>query len=170
LPIKSRIAFTFQNPSFLILIAKHISHSSHQYQKTFGTMNTTTMTNTTAKCPDFLESPPNMTAIGYCALGSCGNNTAVMSLCCNGAAVVPYYYDSGFPHGPHNETSGYATWCNVSNEAASMAWSSCTSSYGAHGGMCVYPNAAKSGASSSQREVGGVMGLVGLVVLLHAML
>jgi hypothetical protein len=133
-------------------------------------MNTTIMINGTGKCPDFLESPPNMTAIGYCALGSCGNNTAIMSMCCNGAPVVPYYYDSGFPNGPHNETSGYATWCNISDEAASRAWSSCVSSYHGGTGMCVYPNAAKSGAWRMESDIGEVMGLVGLVVLLHAML
>jgi hypothetical protein len=93
-----------------------------------------------------------------------------MSMCCNGAAVVPYYYDSGFPHGPHNETSGYATWCNVSNEAASRVWSSCISSYGAHGGMCGTPITSKSGAWRVDSDVGGVIGLVGLIVLLHAML
>jgi hypothetical protein len=132
-------------------------------------MNTTTMTNTTTKCPEFLESPPNIT-LGFCALGSCGNNTAIMSMCCNGAPVVPYYYDSGFPHGSHNETSGYATWCNVSNDAASVAWGSCVNSYGALGGMCGTAITAKSGAWRTESDVGGVMGLVGLVVLLHAML
>jgi hypothetical protein len=92
-----------------------------------------------------------------------------MSMCCNGAAVVPYYYDSGFP-GEHNGTSGYATWCNVSNEAASVAWGSCISSYGAHGGICGTPVTAKSGTWRMESDVGGVMGLVGLFVLLHAML
>jgi hypothetical protein len=36
--------------------------------------------------------------------------------------------------------------------------------------MCVYPNAAKSGAWRMESDIGEVMGLVGLVVLLHAML
>jgi hypothetical protein len=132
-------------------------------------MNTTTTTNTTSKCPDFLESPLNMTDTSFCALGSCGNNTAIMSLCCNGAAVIPYYYDSGFPNGAHNETSGYATWCHVANESGDRAWMDCVSSYGGGAGMCGHPTEKSSSARLSS-EVGGVMGLVGLVVLLHAML
>jgi hypothetical protein len=129
-------------------------------------MNTTTTNTTTLKCPDFLESPPNMTDPSFCALGSCGNNTAIMHMCCNGP-VVPYYYDSGFP-GEHNETSGYANWCHIDNEAAVQTWSSCISSYGAGTGICNIASEKKSGAGL-EREVGGVMGLVSLVVLLHAL-
>ncbi|KAG9654500.1 hypothetical protein KCU64_g7169, partial [Aureobasidium melanogenum] len=133
-------------------------------------MNTTTtnsnMTNSTSKCPDFLESPPNMTTFSFCALGSCGNNTAIMSLCCNGAQIVPYHYDSGFP-GLQNETSGNASWCRVSNEP-SLAWSNCVSSYGGQGGMCSFSKENSAGRMSS--ELGGMTGLIGLVVLMYAML
>jgi hypothetical protein len=87
-------------------------------------------------------------------------------MCCNGP-VVPYYYDSGFP-GEHNETSGYANWCHIDNEAAVQTWSSCISSYGAGTGICNIASEKKSGAGL-EREVGGVMGLVSLVVLLHAL-
>lgn len=90
-----------------------------------------------------------------------------MHMCCNGAAVVPYYYDSGFP-GAHNETSGYANWCHVADESAVQAWSSCVSSYHGVSGICGYPTE-KSGAGKLEREVGGVTGLVGLFVLLHAL-
>ena len=90
-----------------------------------------------------------------------------MHMCCNGADVVPYYYDSGFP-GAHNETSGYATWCHVDNQAAVQAWESCVDSYHGFAGMCNVASE-KSGAGRLEREVGGVMGLVGLVVLLHAL-
>lgn len=90
-----------------------------------------------------------------------------MHMCCNGADVVPYYYDSGFP-GPHNETSGYATWCHMDDQAAVDAWGSCISGHHGGAGLCWLSND-KSGAGKLEREVGGVMGLVGLVVLFHAL-
>lgn len=88
-----------------------------------------------------------------------------MSLCCNGAPIVPYCYDSGFP-GPHNETSGNASWCHVSNES-SLAWEICVSSYGAYGSMCAFSK--ENGAERLSSELGGTMGLMGLAVLMYAM-
>lgn len=152
--------------SLLLLTAKNKPYQSHHCQK-YNTMNTTTTNTTSSKCPDFLESPPNTTDAHFCALGSCGNNTAVMHMCCNGADVVPYYYDSGFP-GAHNETSGYATWCHMDNEAATDAWSSCISGHHGGAGMC-WISHDKNSAGRLEREVSGVMGLVGLVLLLHAL-
>ncbi|KAG9691667.1 hypothetical protein KCU95_g7802, partial [Aureobasidium melanogenum] len=124
------------------------------------------MTNSSFKCPDFLEGPSNMTTSSFCALSSCGNNTAIMSLCCNGAQIVPYYYDSGFP-GPQNETSGNASWCHVSNES-SLAWANCVSSNGGQGGMCAFSK--ENGAERTSSAFGGMMGSVALVVLMYAMI
>ncbi|THY66220.1 hypothetical protein D6C97_01894 [Aureobasidium pullulans] len=95
-------------------------------------MNTTYM-NTTSKCPDFLEAPPNVT-FPTCALGSCANNSAVMARCCTDTPIIPYYYDSGFP-GAKNETSGWGSYCQMKDNVSAAVWENCVSFNGANGAI-----------------------------------
>jgi hypothetical protein len=119
-------------------------------------------------CNGYFSSPVDLKN-SYCAMRACPESLAAMNTCCNKATVMNYL----IPADPHsNMTKGdFAAgfYCLI-GDMTFKTWENCTSAQGVEAGICATGVEAYVVNGAGREGPGSLVGFVGLVMVLKAMI
>jgi hypothetical protein len=128
--------------------------------------------NSTDECNGYFSGPVAIFEKSFCAMRACSEHLYAMNICCKGVTVMPYIFVAD-PHS--NLTKGVEAggfYCLVGDMTWST-WENCTIAQGVQGGICATDVERLLGGQlngGAREGPGSLLGLVGLVMVLKAMI